>query len=332
MSRKFIGQVNNQNFIYPNNYLAEYDTEIVHDVNENSVSGTVTNFTATTITATGITFTHNYTWSKNNAEPYIQSSGNLSVLSVHMMAEGQDYFKPWRLVDFISVPSTGATTLSGSNTITVTPSQMGLTSFTNGTYYFEFRFIGHRAIYPICQTYAVGTIPTPTPTPTPTPVTPTPTPLPITPTPTPSPFTSGATINVTDTGYIKYDTISGSTYLYVGSLGTVTLTDCLICDTINYGYPFADLANFTVIQCGSSCSPGVTPTPTPTPTSNDGYYIMVDCQTYETKYSQLLGYGTFNSGDRVQGSFGYFYVISGFTPSFQPITYTVTATGEYSCP
>jgi len=332
MSRKFIGQVDNQNFIYPNNYLAEYDTEIIHDVNENSISGTVTNFTGTSITSTGLTFTHDYTWVKNNAEPYIQSSGNLSVLSVHMMAEGQDYFKPWRLVDFLSSASTGSTTLSGSNTITVTPSQMGLTSFTNGTYYFEFRFIGHRAIYPICQTYAVGTIPTPTPTPTPTPVTPTPTPLPITPTPTPSPFTSGATINVTDTGYIKYDTVSGTTYEYIGSLGTVTLTACLICDTINYGYPFADLANFTVIQCGSSCSPGVTPTPTPTPTSNDGYYIMVDCQTYETKYSQLLGYGTFNSGDRVQGSFGYFYVISGFTPSYQPITYTVTATGDYSCP
>jgi hypothetical protein len=331
MSRKFIGQVNNQNFIYPNNYLAEYDTEIIHDVNENSVSGTVTNFSATTVSSTGITFSYNYTWSSNGGEKFINDAGDLMILSVHMMAEGQDYFKPWRLVDYV-YSSIIVESASGSNTITVTPSQMGINSFSNGTYYFEFRFIGHRAIYPVCQSIAIGTIPTPTPTPTPTPVTPTPTPTGPTPTPTPSLFSSGATLNVTDTGYIKYESLTGQTYVYIGSLGTYTITECAICSTINVGIPFADLANFTITNCGTTCGgAGPTPTPTPTPADN-GYYIMTDCQTYQTRYSQLLPNGTFNSGDRVEGSFGYFYVITGFTPSFQPVTFSVTATGQYGCP
>lgn len=334
MSRKFIGQVNNQNFIYPNNYLAEYDTEIIHDVNENSVSGTVTNFSATTVNATGITFTHNYTWSKNNAEPFIRQSGNLALFSVHCMVEGQDYFKPWRLVDSVATANTGLTFFSSSNTVLITPSQMGISSFDNGTYYFEFRFIGHRAIYPVCQSIAIGTLPTPTPTPTPTPVTPTPTPLPVTPTPTPSLFSSGATLNVTDTGYIKYESLTGTTYVYIGSIGTYTITECVICSSINFGYPFADLANFTIIDCGTTCGgAGPTPTPTPTPASFV-HYIMTDCQTYQTRYSQSLPDGTFNSGDRVEGSFGYYYVITGFTPSTPDpsLIFYVTATGQYGCP
>jgi hypothetical protein len=59
---------------------------------------------------------------------------------------------------------------------------------------------------------------------------------------------------------------------------------------------------------------------------------MTDCQTYQTKYSQSLPDGTFNSGDRVEGSYNYFYVITGFTPSFQPVTFNVTATGQFGCP
>jgi hypothetical protein len=101
--------------------------------------------------------------------------------------------------------------------------------------------------------------PTPTPTPSPTPTnTPSPTPtITITPTPTPtgSTFTSGATINVTETGYIKYvrkgDSVA--TYQFISTLGTVVLTDCLTCSTIMIGIPFADVANFTLINCGSSC-------------------------------------------------------------------------------
>ena len=70
MSRKYVAQVNSSNFIYPNNTLAEYDVEIVHDINNNSVSGTTSGFSAAYNAGTGnigISFT--YIWSKNNADP-----------------------------------------------------------------------------------------------------------------------------------------------------------------------------------------------------------------------------------------------------------------------
>lgn len=213
MSKQYIRQIINQDFVYPNNEVSEYDVEIVHDINDNSVSGTVTNFSATTFTSTSIVITFNWTWSKNNAEPFIASNGKLNLFSLHMMAEGQDYYKPFRLVDYEDTSSTGSTTASGTFTsVSITPSMMGLSSFSTGTYYFEIRFIGHRAIYPVCATLSL-TVPTPTPTPTPTrtltptptitrTLTPTPTPsiTPTSDTPTPTPTitpTSGCTVQVT---------------------------------------------------------------------------------------------------------------------------------------
>jgi len=68
-----------------------------------------------------------------------------------------------------------------------------------------------------------------------------------------SPYTTGATINVTDTGWIKYDTASGTIYKQLTSTGNTVLTDCLDCTTIREGIPFADLATWTVVNCGSSC-------------------------------------------------------------------------------
>jgi hypothetical protein len=154
---------------------------------------------------------------------------------------------------------------------------MGVSTFTNGTYYFEFRFIGKRAVYPVCANYTISTItpqPTPTPTPSPTPtVGPTPTPTP-TPTVTPNNFTTGVTLNVTDTGYIKYNKSGvGTVYFNLTSLGTVVLTDCLDCSSIQVGIPFADLANYTIVNCGNPCG-GVTPTPTPTPTTSYTNYSV----------------------------------------------------------
>ena len=68
-----------------------------------------------------------------------------------------------------------------------------------------------------------------------------------------STLTSGATLNVTDTGWIKYDDNSSTNYVYIGSTGTYTLTACAKCDTIRDGIPFADLALFTITDCGNSC-------------------------------------------------------------------------------
>jgi hypothetical protein len=265
MPIKYIKQIINQDFVYPNNEVSEYDQEIVHDLNENSVSGTVVTLTATTATSTGMTFSISTTWSLNSAEPFIRNSNNLAIYSVHMLAPGQNYYKPWRIVHSRSLnPYTGQTSFSETGaTFSVTAAQAGVASFVPGTYYFEVRFIGHRAIYPVMVQRTIGIPPfpvAPTPTPTPT-VTPTATP---TPTPT-STFsgTTGVTLNVTDTGYIKYDMASGTTYQYIGSTGTVVLTNCLDCDTVNVGIPFADLAAFTITSCGNPCGGGPAPTPTP---------------------------------------------------------------------
>jgi hypothetical protein len=278
MSRKYIKQQNETNFVYPNNTHTEYDNEIIHDINNNSVSGTVTNFTATTVSPTSITFRYNQTWSLNDAERFIRNSNEVSISSVHCMTSSQVYYKPWRLVDETSTTNlTGTTFTETGATFTITPTQMGVSSFTNGTYYFEIRFIGKRAIYPICANYTISTItptvtPTPTPSPTPT-VGPTPTPTP-TPTVTPSNFTTGVTLNVTDTGYIKYNKSGvGTVYYNLTSLGTVVLTDCLDCSSIQVGIPFADLANYTIVNCGNPCG-GVTPTPTPTPTTSYTNYSV----------------------------------------------------------
>jgi hypothetical protein len=335
--RKYIKQIDSKNFVYPNNTVPEYDVEIIHDINNNSVSGTVTNFSATTVSYTGITVQFDYTWSLNGAEPFISQASEVNLFSVHAMEPSRTYFKPWRLIDFESSSNTALTSTGSTFSFTMLPSQFEIAGFTNGTYVIDVRMIGHRSIFPICASFVVSTITPPTPTPTPTPTV---TPTHSTPTPTPTPsatpggnYTSGATINVTDTGYIKYTASTGQTYQFISTLGTVTLTACLDCATIIPGFPFADLASFTITNCGSSCGSAPSPSPTPTPTSgNDGYYIMTDCQTFETKYSQQLPYGTYNSGDRVEGSYGYFYVISGFTPSTPGTTYFITATGQSGCP
>jgi hypothetical protein len=75
------------------------------------------------------------------------------------MAAGQDYYKPWRLIGSNSTINTGLTTLTSTNRdATFTPADLGLTTFVSGNYYFEFRFVGATAIYPVCQTLNI-TIP-----------------------------------------------------------------------------------------------------------------------------------------------------------------------------
>jgi hypothetical protein len=154
MSIKYIKQINNQNFVFPNATLAEYDVDIVHDLNENSVSGTVNTFSATTVSSTGITITSNITWNSNGAELFIKNSGLSTLVTFHMLPAGQLYFKPWVIIGFAS-GSSNQTTYTATRTMNVIPSQFGLTTFTTGTYYFEVRFVGKRAIYPVCQTLTI---------------------------------------------------------------------------------------------------------------------------------------------------------------------------------
>ena len=66
-------------------------------------------------------------------------------------------------------------------------------------------------------------------------------------------YNSGITINVTDTGWLKYDTATGTVYKQFTSLGNQDIPDCALCSSIRDGIPFADLASWTVVDCGSPC-------------------------------------------------------------------------------
>jgi len=199
MSRKYIRQIVNRDFVYPNNEVSEYDVELVQNINSNVVSGTVTNFSATTITSSAITFGYTFSWTQNNADAWIRNANQLGIASIHCMLPNQLYYKPWRIVDSIAYNPPFSPTYTGSRSFTIAPANFGLTSFTNGTYYFEIRFIGHLAVDPICLQYNI-VIPTATPTPTPT-LTPTPTPTATaTPTPTPTGPTATPTPTPTPTG------------------------------------------------------------------------------------------------------------------------------------
>ena len=198
MSKKYIRQVINQNFVYPNNEVSEYDIDIIHDINNNSVNGVVNSFSATTFTTNTLILNWNITWNLNGAEPWIRNSNILGIASLHMLAPGQDYYKPWRIVGSLANANISLTTLTQTQVSTIVPSQLGLTSFPTGTYYFEVRFIAHRSVYPVCVSLNL-TPSTPTPTPTPT-ITRTPN---ITTTPTPTiTATRTPTPTLTPTGTI----------------------------------------------------------------------------------------------------------------------------------
>lgn len=194
MSRKYIKQQIYQDFVYPNNDVPQYDVDnVVHDINNNCVSGTINSLSTSGITSTQFALNWNLTWNLNSAEPWIRNSNSMSVWSIHCLAPGQNYYKPWRTVVATSTSNLALTTLTQSGTFNVTASQLGLTSLPSGTYYFEVRFIGHRCVYPIITTLSL-VVPTPTPTPTNTPtLTPTITPTPGTPTPTPTPTATPST-------------------------------------------------------------------------------------------------------------------------------------------
>ena len=66
--------------------------------------------------------------------------------------------------------------------------------------------------------------------------------------------TTGITINVTDTGWIKYTKSNGDTqYRQITSTGNYDIPDCAECLSVIPGYPYADLASFTISDCGNPC-------------------------------------------------------------------------------
>ena len=143
---KYIRQQVLQDFVYPNSNVSQYDTELIHDVNNNVPAGSIDAFTFVSGTTTGITCSLSYTWDLNGAEPFRSTTNetNNTILSIHGLAPGQNYYKPWRnLLSFEDARLSGtATTL----TRTFSNIKFGVDTLTTGTYYFEFRFIGRRAV------------------------------------------------------------------------------------------------------------------------------------------------------------------------------------------
>lgn len=297
--KKYIGQLNSDNFIYPNNTLYEYDVDIIHEINNNGVSGDVTNFDLAK-SGPNINVTFDYVWNKNGAEPFIDSSSNLHLFSVHMMSDSQKYFKPWMCVGSKTTTGTTQTTVSGAFAVSVTPAMVGVSSFGNGNYYFEIRFIGHRGIDPvlISEPFNVST-PTPTPTPTSTTGAPAASPTP-TASPTSSPLAPGATRTPTPTpSYTPTSTPLTPTYSFKLGTGVTSTAACIDYDPAtnnNYysydsaldngtelysigDYPLSGTppdgyySNGTtvwylvsgILVGGTMCT--FTPTPTPTPTT-----------------------------------------------------------------
>lgn len=291
MSKKYIGQVDNHSFVFPNNNLAEYATEIVHDINNNSVSGTISGVTMT-FSGSNVNLTFSYTWNKNNAEPFIDSADRLHLLSVHVMDPSKKYFKAWRMADYFTTTNVTATTVSNTVTVSISPSLMQVPTLQDGIFNVEFRFIGHRAIYPICQNVTVAPPPSPTPTPTVSPgtiqVTPSPTAtIAPTKTPTPTPTATSGYVPPIYTHYLGYDASSGwvacsewsefnriNLYSYTPASGLTNGTILYktyaepLTDYANNGW-YSDGTNFYVIYGAGAAyyqTPCSTPIPTPQPT------------------------------------------------------------------
>jgi len=93
-------------------------------------------------------------------------------------------------------------------------------------------------------------------------------------------YVSGTTINVTKTGYIKYDQVNGTTYSLISSIGTYTITDCILVDTILPGYELSNVAEYDTVVTGTECGTG-------------SGQLLTDC--VEIIFSATHGFNTYNS-------------------------------------
>jgi hypothetical protein len=71
------------------------------------------------------------------------------------------------------------------------------------------------------------------------------------------------TINVTDTGWIRWTLCDGTSVdTFLSSLGTYTITQCIQYDSIRSAFPLADLASWNNVVWGTTCTTGTTTTTT----------------------------------------------------------------------
>jgi hypothetical protein len=254
MSRKYVAQQKDYNFLYPNNDPEQYDVEIVHDINNASVSGSVTNFVMDNITSTSFRISYTATWVKNGAEPYIKADGNISLWSLHFMSPTYgNYVEPWQVIQSsYDTVTTGTTYVESVSTTYSVPSGV-----QTGDYYFQFRFIGHRSVFKVnIVESVVGATPTPTPTVTPTATvgsTPTPTP---TPSVTPSSGGGGGTKSLQIYGRDVDGSPSTLTLFYnvngTGNINVPGYTSNALPGTCTFLYTITGLTEFDSVVFGTS--------------------------------------------------------------------------------
>lgn len=69
-------------------------------------------------------------------------------------------------------------------------------------------------------------------------------------------YLTGTQIDVTNTGYIKYDTNTETVYKFISSTGMHRIDDCYVYESLTGGTPFTDLAVYTELYSGYSCNAG----------------------------------------------------------------------------
>lgn len=114
--------------------------------------------------------------------------------------------------------------------------------------------------------------------------------------------TSGITLNVTDSGYIKFQDCFGNTIYDFVNFGTVTYTDCLNPTTFLPGFPYADLATFTVTNNGTTCGEAIDPATYQTYWINDNqqdrFPNLNRFTTYPFAYNDFSHYCNFRGEDK----------------------------------
>jgi hypothetical protein len=258
MKQKYIKQVDSQNFLYPNNTLAEYDVNIIHDLIEGTVTGTTTE-PVLTFSGSNINVSVDYTWDLNGAEPFYNNQGALNLINVYFQTPDRQYFGNWVNVFVLETFALNTTSTGGTMNFTITPAMMAQTSFSSsGNYSITFQCISRRTIYPMPWLIPL-TLPTPTPTPTIT-TTPTVTPTSATPTPTPTVTTTSATPTptptITSSASVSYAYYEVTKYnCFPCSLNTIVTARTLATTTLTTSYFYNNGDGFVYQVTGYAAGP-----------------------------------------------------------------------------
>lgn len=134
------------------------------------------------------------------------------------------------------------------------------------------------------------------------------------------------TINVTDTGWIRWTLCDGTSVdTFLSSLGTYTITSCIQFNSIRSAFPLADLASWNNVVWGTPCNGTTTTTtagPTTTTTTDSCPYTIYThgaargtCSDYcttnyliQTATCATGNYNTLTIGDYIYGITGPGYV------------------------